>query len=164
MANADLNGNLVIGLTIIECFNNEMAFHLMMNSIRVSICECNKIINDGFSSFSIIISHHKNDVKGFEMYLSTLNKTFTSSSTVALQVYFSPVIIARFVGVVHYFNQAMNSFYTIPDQLYFDASKASDYASNYHNFCNRFKIIDDADDEIKIPDLLGSINWVDFCD
>lgn len=164
MVNEDLNNDLVIGLTITHCYNNEMAFRLMMNTIGVSMRERNKIIADGFTSLATIISHHKNDVKGFETYLSTLNKTFASASTVALRVYFSPVIIARFVGVVHYFNQSVNSFHTIPDQLYFDTDDASEYASHYRDFRTRFKKNEDTDDEIKIPILLGSTNWIDFRD
>ena len=164
MENEDLNDQLVIDLTITQCYNNEMAFRLMMHTIGVSMRERNKIISDGFQNLSTIISHHKNDVKGFETYLSTLNKTFASASTETLRVYFSPVIIARFVGVVHYFNQSVNSFHTIPDQLFFDADDTSEYASNYRDFRTRFKKNDDTDDEIKIPLLLGSTNWIDFRD
>jgi hypothetical protein len=164
MVNEDLNDQVVIGLTITQCYTNEMAFRLMMRTIGVDMRERNKIISDGFKSLSTIVSHHKNDVKGFETYLSTLNKTFASASTEELRVYFSPVIIARFVGVVHYFNQSVNSFHTIPDQLYFDADDTAEYASNYRDFRTRFKKNEDTDDEIKIPLLLGSTNWIDFRD
>ena len=132
----------------------------MLNSIGVEIRERNKLVDDGFDSMKAIIELHANDTAGFRTYLLNLNKTFASSSTAALRVYFTPINVSRLVGVVHYFNHAVNSFHTVPDILNIDGDNAAEFAAHY-----RSSLSDNEDDvEVDIPTLTGHSNWVDFRD
>ena len=158
---ADLNLNVLEDFDNRQLYESEMALRITMDTIGIGQRERNRVISDGFNSMSDIITLHADDVKGFTNYLQTLNKTFASSSTAALRVYFSPVTIVRFAGVVHYFNQAVNSFHKIPDLLAIDVAHASTLSRDYHDF-----VKDKNEDEttVEIPKLTGSTNWVDFRD
>ena len=109
-----------------------------------------------------ILSHHSNEVDSFTLYLTNLNKTFASSSTAGLRVYFSPVVIQRFTGIVHYFNQAVNTFHIIPDILNVNTDNASDNYRHYRTFRVREKSDDTLD--IDVPLLTGATNWINFRD
>ena len=63
--------------------------------------------------------------------------------------------------MVHYFNQAVNSFHKILDILSIDAAIASNLSRDYRDFSK-----DNNDDEatIEIPKLTGSTNWITFRD
>ena len=158
---ADLNLNALAGFDNGQLYESEMALRIMMDEIGIGQRERNKVVTDGFDSMSEINTLHANDVEGFVNYLQNLNKTFASASTAALRVYFSPVTIARFAGVVHYYNQAVNSFHKIPDLLAIDGAIASTLSRDYRDFVKE-KNEDEA--TVEIPKLTGSTNWVDFRD
>ena len=157
---ADLNLAAAGALSTSQLFDDENGLRLMLNTIGVNLRERNKLIADGFTSMKTIIELHANDVAGFKSYLLNLNKTFASSSTVALRVYFTPINVSRLVGVVHYFNHAVNSFHKIPDILMIDTDDAADYAAHFRTSSAE----PDDDVDVDIPLLTGSSNWIDFRD
>jgi len=92
----------------------------MLDTIGIESHQRNRLVDDGFTSMKYIIDLHSNDVDGFKKYLTNLNKTFASSTNEDLRVYFSPVDISRLVGVVYYYNHAINTFHRLPDLLLID--------------------------------------------
>ena len=107
-----------------------------------------------------IIDLHINDTERFKTCLINLNKTFASVAA-GLRVYFSPVNFSRLVGVVHYFDHAINSFYQIPDILMINSDDATDYANHYRSSTGE---PDDDVEAITVSELTGSTNWVNFRD
>ena len=151
-------------LSITDLYRNEGVLRYIMDTIGVTPVKCrSKIVDDGFTSLRAIVQHHSNDVKGFRNYLTNLNKTFASAGTAAIRVYYSPVIIARLCGVVHYYDQAVNNFHSIPDPSFITVDMADDLASSYNAFIESSKTKDD-DVELEVPVLTGSSNWITFRD
>ena len=136
----------------------------MHRSIGIDAQNCrSKIVNDGFDSIRAVVRYHKDDISGFKTYLMGLNKTFASSNDVNLRVYYSPVCIARMLGVVHFYNQAVNTFHCIPDPSYINRDYADTLASTYKSFENATEKAKD-EVEVTLPPLTGSSNWIDFWD
>ena len=161
----DYDVNNFNALSITELYQNEELFRYVMHqSIGITSLQCRtKIVDDGFSCLRDIIQHHPNDVEAVKSYLTGLNKTFASSNDMNLRVYYSPVVINRFAGVVHYYNQAVNTFHTIPDPSFMTRDKA-DKLSNIYNAFYKYSKGDTEEVEVDIPKLTGSINWVNFRD
>lgn len=148
-------------LSTTQLYPDENGLRIMLNTIGIRVRERNHIISDGYSSMSEIINLHKDDIDGFERYLIGLNKTFAASRNDALRIYFTPVTISRLVGVVHYFNCAINNFHQIPDLLMVDEDDATIYANHYRSLV---KAAEDDPELISLPQLTGSSNWIDFRD
>ena len=133
----------------------------MLDAIGVDLDQRNHVSNDGFDSMKAIIDLHSNDVEGFKKCLTNPNKTFASSTNEQLRVYFSPVNTSRLVGVVNYFNHAINTFHRLPDLLLIDEDIST--ASLLHYRQSSIEK-DDDDVQIDIPKLSGSSNWIIFRD
>ena len=165
MAAADYNIANFNTLPISDLYEDEEVWrYLMDRAIGIDQENCrDKIVEDGFDSLRSVVRHHTNNVEGFKTYLVGLNKTFASSSVPGLRVYYSPVAIARTLGVIHLYDQAVNTFHCIPDASYVNRGYADDLASIYEAFT---KLSDDVKDDIdvQLPALTGSSNWVDFRD
>ena len=73
----------------------------------------NKLQDDDFLFMNIICEEFKDDIASFEEYLKSLNKTFGSAGE-GLRIYYSPVVINRLVGLMYYFNIAVQHMYMIP--------------------------------------------------
>ena len=149
-------------LSITELYADEGLFRYIMDEIGINARkERDKIVGDGFNSIRTIVRHHSNDLGAFRKYLLGLNKTYASASVAAIRVYYPPLIIARLMGVLHYYHQAVTVFHSIPDPSYIDDDKADELAQVYKSFTSK----DESDDvEVEIPKLTGSSNWIDFRD
>ena len=90
-----------------------------------------------------------------------LNKTFASSTNNA--VYFTPPIINRLVGVIHYFNVCVNGMHKISDLLSIGSDEVIQFGRHYKETI-KSESDDDDDEDITIPTLTGSSNWVSFRD
>lgn len=152
-------------LSVCELYVNEEAFRYIMHQyIGIASEQCRtKIVNDGFGCMKDIIQHHPNDVEAVKTYLTGLNKTFASSSDTTLRVYYSPVVINRFAGIIHLYNQAVNTFHTIPDPSFLTRAKADELSNQYNSF-RKWAKNETEEVEVEIPKLTGSSNWVDFRD
>ena len=151
-------------LSITELYRDEGVLRYLMDTIGINtVRNRNKIVADGFISIHAIVQHHSNDVKGFRNYLNNLNKTFASAGTSTLRVYYSPVIIARFCGLLHYYNLAVNSFHCIPDPSFINVDFSDELSSHYTAFKESSTRKDDEVD-MDVPVLTGSSNWVTFRD
>jgi hypothetical protein len=157
-----LNPRVIEGLSITELYNDPMAFQIMLNNIGVPDRERARITNDGFNNMNELVTHYTNDVAGFKKYLENLNKTF-STADAALKVYFTPPVMMKLLGVMHYFNVSVNGYHMVPDIVSITADESSAFGNCYKEFIKK-KDLDDDDDDLNIPKLLGSTNWVDFRD
>lgn len=165
MAATDYNVANFNALSITELYDNEEVWrYLMDRSIGITLERCrNKIVNDGFDSLRSVIRHHSNDIEGFKTYMTGLNKTFASSSVSTLRVYYSPVSISRMLGVIHLYDQGVNTFHCIPDASYVDRNYANELSSVYESF-KKLSEKDKEEIDVQLPTLTGSTNWIDFRD
>ena len=152
------------GRTNQQLYESENALRALMNTIGIERRERDRIINNGFTDMDEIISHHTHDVSGFTEYMKNLNKTFASSSDQDMRVYFPPVAIQRFTGVVHYCNHALNSFHVIPDIIGIDRDASIEFYKHYRDFTKQAKGEENDKMDLDVPTLNGAINWVDFRD
>ena len=150
-------------LSITELYEDESSLRWLMNTaIGITDAAChNRIVKDGYSSVSTIIRQHSNDVKGFTTYLVSLNKTFASAQEAAMRVYYLPVIISRYAGVIHYFDQCVNSLHTIPEMSFFDTDQVTELSTQYVAFTKQADN-DNNKMNIDIPIVTGSSHWVNF--
>ena len=78
------------------CLSSQDLLRYLMNTIGImTIRDCDRIVGDRFHFVCAIVHHHSNNIGGFKTYLIGLNQMF------------SPVIIARFMGIAHLYNQAI---------------------------------------------------------
>ena len=161
----DFNAANLTGLTITQLYENEELLRYLMNEIGITTEVCrNRIVNDGFNSLRAVVGHHSNDIEGVKSFLTGLNKTFASSADATLRVYYSPVVIARFCGIVHYYDQAVNSFHCIPDPSFINVGVSDDLSRTYNEFKKKADMDNTDDVEIEIPKLTGASNWINFRD
>jgi hypothetical protein len=149
-------------LNISELYQDPMAFQVMLDNIGVPERERARITNDGFSTMNELVDHYANDVAGFKKYLENLNKTFATADE-ASKIYFTPPVTSKLTGVMHYFNVSVNGYHRVPDISIITADDANQFGRNYRESIKRKDSKDD-DDDLDIPKLLGSTNWVDFRD
>ena len=74
---------------------------------------------------------YKLNVKGFKSYIENLNKTFAAASVVNMRVYFNPIKMKQLIGVVHYFDQALHAYHSIPDIDMITIELAMEYGTAY---------------------------------
>ena len=93
-----------IAESIIEEFSDGSTFEQLLElEFGIIESQLSKLQEDGFVSMDIICKEFKDDVESFNEYLKSLNKTFGSAGE-RLRVYYSPVVINKLVGLLHYFN------------------------------------------------------------
>ena len=97
--------------------------------------------------------------------MNVLNKTY-ATSTADMQVYYSPEVIARFCVLLFYYDQTVTGSHKNPDlssvtdDFIVEAIEAQETIYSYVK-----KYSDDDDNEKSpLPELKGSINWIEFRD
>ena len=88
-------------LTITQAFCNDAVFDQMLTRIGLGPDEINRLHTDGFTNMEILTLQYKTNIKLFQDYFSNTNKTF-GSARVVLQVYFTPVVVTRLLGILHF--------------------------------------------------------------
>lgn len=146
--------------TITARYSEDASFELLLNRLSLGPNEINRIQNDGFTDMSLLVDHFAYDVKGFKDHLTSLNKSF-ASATAARRVYFNPIMMNRLLGILHYFDQAIHTYHTIPDIDALDVDLANQFGKQYQS-SHRSKLDDEEEVAIKIPDLTGATNWREF--
>ena len=106
----DFDGNNITEMTVTPLYESEVLRYLMHKIGITTQSYRDKIIQDRFNSLRLIVTHLNYNLEGFETYLLGLNKTFASLSIEGLRVDYSPVIIARLLGIIHLYNQAVNPY------------------------------------------------------
>ena len=108
----------------------------------------------------IICEEFKDDVESFKEYLKSLNKTFGSAGE-GLRVYYSPVVINRLVGLLYYFNIAVQHMHVVPKLSIIQAAQATAWGRLYQDSI-KTKETDIGQDDVKIPQFKGHNNWIEF--
>ena len=165
MAAADFDPNNLIGLTNLELYTSEESLRYAMNRIGITdVRSRDKIISDGYESIQSIVNMHSNDCDGFKKYLNTLNKTYATARAV-IQVYYSPKVIVRFAALLFYYDQAVKGFHQIPNLSFLDIDFVEEIAEIQKTiYSDVSKDSDDESEDVTIPNLKGTMNWVDFRD
>ena len=164
MATTDFDAAAVAALSFQETYNNEELFRWLMHSIGINtVTSRDKIVQDGFNSIQSLVHMHSNDTDGFKKYLSNLNKTFATAAA-RIRVYYSPVVITRFAAVLFYYDQCINGYHTIPDLSLIDSAFADDMIQALKDKEEAKENDSDDGEDIKIPNLKGSDDWIDFRD
>ena len=158
----DFNPAAVAALPYCQTYTSEESLRWLMHSIAITLQTArNKIVQDGFNSIRSIVNMHSNDTSGFRKYLNSLNKTFAIATT-RLRVYYAPVVIARFVAILYYYDQCVNSYHTIPDLSFVDSAFADEMVQALKEPEESIDNQSDDKEDIKVPGLQGTKNWVDF--
>ena len=105
--------------------------------------------NNGLESLKVICKEFKDDVESFKEYLKSLNKTFGSAGE-GLRVYYSPVVINRLVGLLYYFNIAVQHMHVVPKLSVIQAMQATAWGRLYQDSI-KTKETDIGQDDVKIP-------------
>ena len=100
------------------------------------------------------------NIASFNSHLQSLNKTFANAAMLR-RVYFNHIQMNRLLGVLYYFNQAVNTFHTIPDIVEVTADIADELGSNYLSSLRKIEAPEDGN-LVKLPSLTGSGNWRAF--
>ena len=151
----------IADLSIRELYSHPRTLQVVLHTIGVANRERKRILDDGFRTIGDIVDHYSDDVKGFQSYLLNLNKTFASATVNS--VYFTPPILSRIVGVVHYFNICVKGLHHIPDPLEIDREKSISYGQHFKRMFLSEDEKDD-DEDIVLPKLTGASDWVAFRD
>ena len=158
----DFNPAAVAALPYCQTYTSEESLRWLMHSIGITLQTArDKIVQDGFNSIRSIVNMHSNDTSGFRKYLNSLNKTFAIATT-RLRVYYAPVVIARFVAILYYYDQCVNSYHTIPDLSFVDSAFADEMVQALKEPEESIDNQSDDKEDIKVPGLQGTKNWVDF--
>ena len=167
LATTDFNPANLAGLTQAQLYESAEALRYVMHSIGIrQVNARNKIIDDGFNSLKSIVVMHTMCDQGFKKYLNGLNKTYATASDRRQRVHFSPIAIERFSAIVFYYDQAVHSYHSIPDMGLVDADMADDLIKVYRELTSESSDLKDSDEDedVVVPTLKGSSNWVDFRD
>ena len=107
----------------------------------------------------IICEEFKDDVESFKEYLKGLNKTYGSAGE-GLSILFS-IVINRLVGLLYYFNIAVQHMHVVPKLSIIQAMQATVWGRLYQDSI-KTKETDIGQDDVKIPQFKGHSNWIEF--
>ena len=134
----------------------------MLTTLGFNAAEKNRFSTDGFTTMEIFSLQFKLNLKSFKSYMKDLNKTFAASGVTNIRVYYNPIKLKRIIGVVHYYNQSLYVYHTIPDIDLITSTLATEYGNAYDNM---IEYKDDEDKKENIELLVLSANsWTDWGD
>ena len=150
--------------TITDRFRSDAHFEQMLTTIGLAAAERNRFVRDGFTNMEVMSLQYKLNVKGFKSYIENLNKTFAATSVVNMRVYFNPIKMKKIIGVVHYYDQALNAYHSIPDIDNITSDLAMDYGIAYEMLLSSQSSKEkEGDQVVKLPKL-ESKTWTDWND
>ena len=148
-----------LALSIAEAFKHRDTFNNLLVKIGIDANGIARIKTDGFTSMELISLQIKNDMKSLKIYLVNLNKTFASAGA---SIYFNPIVIIRFTGALHFFDQTIFVYQRIPDIRIVTEELLTKYDQL---FATRSLLIESDQkeaDEVKLPPFKGMEDWLQF--
>ena len=150
-------------LSITERYQSQEGMEYFLTQMGAHARERAHIIADGFDTLDTLMLCYQNNVKQFEAWLQSLNKTFATARNINDRIYFAPMEMSQLVGGLHYFNQSVNIFHRVPDLLLFGPHEAIEA----HEHFNEMQLTIDNKDNTKSGDdikLKGHSNYVKWRD
>ena len=149
-------------------FDNQADYTAMLTRIGVPVRERDHLVSDGFLTMKQITDYFQySSVFEIEEYFKDINKTFGSRPRANDRVYFNPRVTKLLVASIWYFVHCVYSFHIMPDIDSLTLAKATqlDLACSQHKTSsNSTDSESKEDDDVVLPKLKGSINWIDFRD
>ena len=155
------NQGLADALNIADCCSDRNAFMCMLNRIGCDYKERFRLLHDGFDSMQSLVDHFQGDIENFKKHLVNGNKIWMNNSQTRMRAFFSPVLINKLIGVMHYFNTAIKVIHCIPDINLVDSDGAIEYA-NLHKDAMLNEDQEDEAKESQLPELNDAKNWTSF--
>ena len=140
--------------SITEKFRDDTEFVTLLTTLGLGVPELARLKSDGFNNMETLCLQYKLDTKSFKDYLLNTNKTFRSAR-VAIQVYFTPVIITRLTGMVHFFDQHLFTYHAIPDIALVTKEKCTKYGHAFETMNLKKSRGPEKMKEIQIPKFKG---------
>ena len=153
-----------VNQNVINRFDGEQGLVDVLHELGVGKNERDRIVDDGFDSMRSIVNQYENDPEGMRGYLKQLNKAFGSSPDDDLRIYFSPPVMSRMIGLLHYSNVCFYSYHVIPDMNEVTIPLAMEYYKTYQGLKELVAQESDADLDITVPNFKGASNWRSFRD
>ena len=146
-------------LTITERYRNQNALLCMLEDIGVGVKEKFRLLHDGYNTMETIVNNYVNKPGDFKKYLIRNNKTWMSNSLPRMRAFFTPIIMDRLVGVLHYFHTSVKLLHTIPCLLQVTRDSSDLYGQLYKDSITQKN---DDEEDVDIPKLNESKDWNSF--
>ena len=75
----------------------------------------NRFVTDEFTTIEIFSLQYKGNAEKFKSYIESLHKTFTAVNNAGRRAYNNLITFRCIAVAVHYYDQALHSYNTIPD-------------------------------------------------
>ena len=147
-------------LSITDRYSDQNTLLCLLNRIGCDYRNKFRMLHNGFNTVQSIVDHYGDDIDGFLKQLKNDNKTWSSNQSVMMRSYYTPIVIARLVGILYYANAGINILHQIPDV---HAITAAD-ASSYHKLYTNIQSGEEADepDNVVVPTLSDVKGWMSF--
>ena len=149
-------------------YNEAASLETMLDGLGVRPQERNHLVRDGFTTMKELTDYFQySSVAEIEKYFKDVNKTFGSLPRAQDRVYFTPKLIKLIVAAIWYFVHCVHSFHIMPNIVMVTLQKATDLndiCSQLYSSSNQADSNENEDDEVTLPKLKGSTNWIDFRD
>ena len=146
-------------LTTTERYKNQNSLLCMLDNIGLDTKEKFRLLHDGYNTMEKIVNNYVNKPGDFKKYLIRNNKTWISSTLPRMRSFFTPIIIDRLVGILHYVHTSMKLLYIIPCLLQITTDNSDLYGQLY-----KYSITENNEDEedVDVPKLNESKDWNSF--
>lgn len=118
------------------------------------------MLHNGLNTMQSIVDHYDDDINSFVKQLKNDNKNWSTHNTVMLRSYYTPIVMSRLVGILHYMNSGVNILHVIPDIHSITAARAT----NYNKLCNSLQTseADEEADKVVVPPFSEVKGWMSF--
>ena len=95
-------------LSITDRYSDQNTLLCLLNRIGCDYRNKFRMLHNGFNTVQSIVDHYGDDIDGFLKQLKNDNKTWSSNQSVMMRSYYTPIVIARLVGILYYANAGIN--------------------------------------------------------
>ena len=147
-------------LSITQRYGDGNALLCLLDRLGCGYSEKFRILHNGFDSVQTLVDHYGDDIDGFLKQLKTNNKNWATHPSVMMRSFFTPIVIGRLVGVLHYMNSGINILHKIPDINEITRARATSYNVLYSTTLSN----EDNDEagKVIIPSFSEVKGWMSF--
>ena len=96
-------------------FSNENSFLCLLERMGCGHKERFRIRHNGFDTAESFVHHYGDKIDDFSKQLKTDNKNWSNANQIMMRSFFTPIVIKRLVGALHYINVVHNLLHKMPD-------------------------------------------------